>query len=155
MFFGLLALITSALFTGAALYISFAEQPARMKLVPPSALMHWKPSYARGLIMQAALVAIAGLLGIIAFFYGWYWKWLLGAFFLLLNIPYTMYIIMPLNHELKAIEPASAPDETRAMIGRWGWLHFLRGILGLLGTLVYLWAAMGMLALAANPTAAP
>jgi Domain of unknown function (DUF1772) len=143
---GLLALVTAAMFAGIALYISIAEQPARMRLVPASALTHWKPSYGNGLIVQGALSAISGLLGLITFlFYGWYLSWLYGAIFMLINWPYTWYLIMPLNRELKAMEPAGANDETMAKLSRWGWLHLVRGLLGAAGVLFYVLAATDML----------
>jgi hypothetical protein len=143
---GLLALICAAMFAGIALYISIAEHPARLHLVPASALTHWKPSYGAGLIMQGALSAVAGLLGLATFLiYGFYISWLYGAIFMLINWPYTWYLIMPLNRELKAIEPAAANDETMAMLAQWGWMHLVRGLLGAAGLLFYFLAAMDML----------
>ena len=40
---GQLALITAALFTGAAIYVSAVEHPARMTLEPGAMLAEWKP----------------------------------------------------------------------------------------------------------------
>ena len=137
---GELALATAAIFAGAAVYVSIAEQPARLKLDTRALLTEWKPSYERGAIMQAGLAIVSGVLGIIAFLYTYDWHWLVGAALILAPWPYTMFIIMPTNKVLKSTPPEQATDQTRGLIVQWGRLHWGRTALGLLAVVAYLWA---------------
>jgi hypothetical protein len=140
MFAGHLALTIAGLFTGAAIYINIAEQPARLQLDDSSLLAEWKLAYTRGYMMQASLVVGGGFFGAVAFFSSFEWRWLVGAAVLLVNWPYTIFVIMPTNRRLMNIPAGAATAETRRMIGRWGILHAGRSALGLVATVAFSWA---------------
>jgi hypothetical protein len=137
---GELALTLAAVFTGAAIYINFAEQPARLQLDDRSLLAEWKQAYKRGYIMQASLVIVGGVFGLVAYFSAFDWRWLLGAVVLFANWPYTIFMIMPTNRRLMDTPPEAATADTRRMLERWGTLHAGRSALGLVATLIFLWA---------------
>ncbi len=139
---GQLALIVAALFTGAAFYVGFAEQPARLTLGDRALLTEWKPSYKRGFAMQAPLAIIGFLLGALAWWSTGQWLWLIGAVVLVANWPYTLLIMMPTNNRLMAIDPDRADAETRGLIRSWATLHAGRTALGVAATIIFLCASI-------------
>jgi anthrone oxygenase-like protein len=137
---GHLALIVAALFTGAAFYVGFAEQPARLQLDDGALLAEWKPSYRRGFAMQATLAFVGFLLGTIQWWQSGDGLWLAGALLLLANWPFTLIVIMPTNHALSATPSEAASAGSRELVVKWGRLHAVRTALGAAATLVFLWA---------------
>ncbi len=68
---GLLAMLAAGLFTGAPLYITVVEHPARVSCGPVTAVTEFRPSSKRAAVMQATL-ALAGALAGIA-------RWAMGS----------------------------------------------------------------------------
>jgi hypothetical protein len=138
---GQLALVVAAFFAGASVHVSVAEQPARLLLDDRALLAQWKLAYRRGTVMQAPLTVIGFVLGLIAWWQTGDWRWSLGAFVLVANVPYTLLAILHTNHRLMATEPADAGPVSRALIISWGQLHAARTALGCAATLIFLWTS--------------
>jgi len=139
---GQLALIAAALFTGAALYVSACEQPARLHLDDGALLTQWKPAYKRGTAMQAPLALIGALLGVIAWWQTSDWRWLIGSAVILANWPFTFLVIMPTNNALLALDRTGGDPRSRDLIEKWGRLHAGRTALGVAATLLFLVASL-------------
>jgi hypothetical protein len=142
MIFGLLALIAAAIFTGAALYVNVAEQPARLNLDDRALLAEWKASYKRGAAMQAPLALLGFLLGLTAWWQTPHSGFLVGAIAMIAPWPWTLIGIKPTNDALLATEPDRAGPQTRALVVKWGALHGVRTVLGALATVAFLWASL-------------
>jgi hypothetical protein len=138
MFAGDLALAVAAIFAGAAFYISFAEQPARLELDDRALLAEWKSAYTRGFAMQAPLAVIGFLLGLIAWWLSGRAAFLAGAVLLVANWPWTMLLIRPTNKTLMATALDTAGPQSRLLILKWSRLHAGRVILGLLAVVAFL-----------------
>jgi|SRR5215471_2736589 len=143
MLIGLLALTVSAVFSGAAFYVGFVEQTARLTLDDRALLAEWKPAYRRGTAMQAPLAIIGCLLGIGAWWLTGQALFVIGAILLVANWPWTMFAIMPTNKTLMATDLRDAGPTSRALIRRWNILHSVRtalGILSMVAFLIALWS---------------
>lgn len=134
---GLIALILASLFTGAAIYILVAEQPARLVLEDRALLLQWQESYPRAARMQAGLAVLASLVGVLAFWRARSPLWLVGAALMLANLPFTLIVIAPVNNALLALGTEQAGAASRALIEHWGTLHSVRAGLSVLATAAF------------------
>ena len=87
---GLFALAVAALFTGAAFYVNFAEQPARLGLKDRPLLAEWQKSYPLGFAMQGPLALIGFILGAVAWWQTGKPAFLAGALLIVANWPWTL-----------------------------------------------------------------
>ena len=138
--FGIFTLLAAALFAGAAVYVSIAEHPARLSLDDRAALAEWKVSYPRAALMQATLALVGFVLGVLEWLVTGSHVWLIGALVLVANVPYTLIWIMPINAALKALPVSEAGPASRANLVRWGRLHAVRSLLGVIATALFVWA---------------
>ncbi|MFM5924332.1 MAG: DUF1772 domain-containing protein [Novosphingobium sp.] len=137
---GLIGLTLAAAFAGAAIYINAAEHPARMGLPLDQAVRQWRPSYARGFRMQGGLAVASGLAALAQWYLSGGLLWLAGGLLMLANWPFTLLVIMPINHRLEA-DGADRNAESSDLLARWNQLHAVRSGLGLTATVVLLAAA--------------
>lgn len=139
---GLISLAIAALFTGAALYINIAEQPARLALEDRALLTEWQLSYKRGMAMQASLAIVGFLFGTLAWWQTGRLAFLAGALVLVGNWPYTLVAMMPINRVLMALDGTRAGPAERTLLEKWASLHAVRTALGSAATLIFVWAQL-------------
>jgi hypothetical protein len=134
----LLVTLATGWFSGAALYVSLVEHPARLRCDPAVALAEFGPSYRRATAMQASLAACGLVLAVVTWLSGRGVTWLVGGLLLGAVIPYTLIAMLPLNRRL--LDPALAADPAQAadLLRRWGRLHARRTIAGAVAFVIFL-----------------
>jgi anthrone oxygenase-like protein len=133
-------LLSTGLFAGAAVYVSFVEHPARMLCGTRLALTEFAPSYKRGAVMQVALSVLGTLAAVAAWLMGAPALWLAGGLLLGALIPFTLVVILPTNKRL--LDPSLDKDSKLAkqLLHRWGRLHAFRTAASLAAFLLFLFS---------------
>jgi hypothetical protein len=127
----LLATLATGLFSGAAIYITLVEHPARARCDPAVALAQFRPSYRRATAMQAPLALIGALAGLARWVVGGGAGWLIGGLLIGAVIPFTLIVILPTTRRLLDPSVAYATPGTTALLARWARLHAIRSLAGL------------------------
>ena len=134
------ATLATALFTGAAVYISLVEHPARLQCPTAHAVEQWRPSYKRATVMQASLAVVGSLLAVAAWLLGAGLIWLLAGLVLGSVVPFTLIVMWPTNKRLEDPGLDTATELARSLLVRWGRLHAVRSALSLLALILMLFA---------------
>ena len=130
------AVVLAGLFAGAAVYINVAEHPARLECGTTLAATVFGPSYRRAAVMQAGLAVAGTLAGVTAGLLSGEPLWYAGAALLFSVVPFTFVAIMPTNRALLDPDLDRGSARARGLLERWGRLHLVRSIAGLLSFLV-------------------
>jgi Domain of unknown function (DUF1772) len=141
MVIGSLALAAAGGLVGAAVYVNYVEQPARLALDDEALVKEWEPSDHRGFVVLAALALLSALFGFIAYRELDDVRWVLGALVVLASWPYTYVAIVPLNNRILALIEGGALHEARGVIKLWGLLELGQIGIGLAAVFIYVWAA--------------
>lgn len=132
-----ITILSSALFTGAAIYINVAEHPARMECGTELAATVFGPSYKRAATMQVSLALVATGTGLLSWWMDGRILWLVGTMVLFAVIPFTLIAIMPTNRQLLNPGLDRTSETTRLLLRRWGMLHAVRSALSLVASCIF------------------
>ena len=127
----ILAVTCGGIFSGAALYVTLVEHPARMECGTQLAATQFGPSYRRGAIMQALLDVVGSLLAASVWVRSGSVVWLAGAALFVTIVPYTLLVILPTNKQLLDASLDRSSNRARALLVRWSYLHAVRTVVGL------------------------
>jgi hypothetical protein len=136
------AVLSCSLFTGAAVYVSLVEHPARLQCGVEIAATEFPPSYRRGTVMQVTSATLGLLSSISAWLSGATFWWLVGGIVLGSVIPFTLIVILPTNKLLLKPTLDKRSVEAERLLTRWGALHAVRTVLSGVAMLLFLYMAI-------------
>jgi hypothetical protein len=134
----LFAVLCCGLFSGAALYVTVVEQPARMECGTQLAVTEFAPSYRRATVLQALLAVLGSSSATLVWIRGGGIAWLLGAILFFSVVPYTFLVILPTNNQLLDSSLEGSSERARALLLRWGRLHAARTVVSLAALILFL-----------------
>jgi hypothetical protein len=138
--FEFLAALCSGLFSGAAGYISLVEHWARLRAGPEVALAQFRVGFPRARTLQATLAVVGASFAVLACLSGAGRSWLVVAVLLAGIVAFTIVRITPVYRAL--LDPSLTPADPNAvdLLQRWGRLHHVRSVAGLIAFLIALFA---------------
>jgi Domain of unknown function (DUF1772) len=129
-----LTVVSVVVFTTWALYISLVEHPARLRIDPVAALAQFRESYRLAAAYQASFAALSVIAGAMAFATSGEPVWAVGGVAVGAAIPFTLIAIRPINRRLLGGDHVGG--NARPLLVRWGRLHWVRSLLGVLAVAV-------------------
>ncbi len=136
---GLIALAFAAAFAGAAVYVNWVEQPARLALDEEALLSEWAPSDSRGVALLAAFALAAAVAGFLAYFESQDVRWVFGALIVISSWPYAFFVMAPLNNQILSLRGHDVAA-AKALIRQWGFVELGFAAIGVVAVAMFLWA---------------
>ncbi len=116
----------------------FVNHPAIMELGPARGLPFFAAMYKRAAKLQP-LLALLSFFGSLAAWLAGAGAWWLAAGILMGSaVPYTMFLMLPLNKELTDPGLENNPDRAVELLERWENLHKYRSLIALAASVIFL-----------------
>lgn len=138
MVFAIIAIFCTAVFFGAAVYVSLVQHPASLSAGGQVPGRLFQAMYRRAAPMQASLAIAGSVTAVIAGFSGYGWPWVVGGLLLFVAVPFTLIRMKSINERL--MEPDRDPEaaDTMEYLRVWGRLHWVRSVVSGLALFVLL-----------------
>ncbi len=135
---GSIALTFAAAFAGAAIYVNWVEQPARLALDGEALLSEWGPSDSRAVALLLAFALASTVAAFIAYFETQDVRFVFGALIVIASWPYAAFVMAPLNNQILALR---GPDvgAARALVRQWGFVEAGFAAIGVAAVAMFLW----------------
>ena len=137
-----IVLLTTGLTAGSAIYISLVIHPAWLKTSTKSAVDNFTPVFNGSFASQAFFSTIAIIGGIALGFITKQHLWTLGGVLMIVNIPLTKIILMPINYILLGKKGEFTNEEANALFKKWGTLQWVRTFMVLIPFILFLWLSV-------------
>lgn len=129
----------AGMFSGGAVYVAWAEHPARLRVPVREAVAQFGPSYRRAAVLQASLAVATLAAGLTAWGEDDSGAWLLGSACMAGVLAFTMATLLKPSYQL--IRGEGSDEQLRRTLRWWGHLHLVRTALGLGALISFLVAA--------------
>jgi hypothetical protein len=136
---GLIALAFAAAFAGAAVYVIWVEQPARMALDDQALLSEWAPSDSRAVALLAAFALVSAVAAFIAYFESQDVRWIFGALIVISTWPYAYFVMAPLNNQILSLKGGDV-SAARELVRQWGLIESAFAGIGVAAAAMFVWA---------------
>jgi hypothetical protein len=136
---GSIALAFAAAFAGAAVYVSWVEQPARMALDDKALLSEWAPSDSRGVALLAAFALISAVAAFITYFETQDDRWVFGGLIVISTWPYAYFVMAPLNNQILSLRGRDV-SAARELVRQWGFIESGFAAIAVVAVAMFGWA---------------
>ncbi len=136
----LIATLAAGLWAGASSYISVVEHPAKLQVGIEFATEYFRPMARRAAPTMIVMALIAAVAGFVAWAVGEGLIWLIGGALMAAMLPMTAIFIVPTNRQLISVKASQSRDEAAVLLTRWGRLHAIRSLLGIVSFTLFVWA---------------
>ncbi|MFW5427509.1 MAG: DUF1772 domain-containing protein [Methylophagaceae bacterium] len=125
----LLIILGMGVIFGVALTASIVVHPILISVKRTTAIEIFKPFFDSTHVIVLILSIGVSLLALLASILSGNWWWFGISLIMHLNGPYTIFMMMPLNHRLMADDVDPESEQTARDLQKWGSLHAVRTLM--------------------------